>query len=272
MILQPETLMRHHDTIAIVTGAGNGIGRAIAQQLAREGAAVGIVDIDDAGGHRTARMLADAGARAHFVSADVTDYPAVESAFAEIVSALGSVSLLVNNAAFSDAGSLETISLASWHREIDVNLNGTYHCIRAMVPAMRERGGGAIVNLSSVNGLRYFGNPSYSAAKAGIISLTQAVASEYGPSGIRCNAICPGSVRTDTTTWRIRQEKDPEIFKKVARWYPLGRVAEPADIAEAAVFLGSPAAAYINGAVLPVDGGLMAGMNVMIGDFVLESQ
>lgn len=263
--------MRHKNTIAIVTGAGNGIGRAIAQQLAQEGAAVGVADIDEAGGRQTVAMLNDAGARAQFVRTDIADYASVEAAFAEVAGTLGPVTLLVNNAAFSDAGSLETISLESWHREIDINLNGTYHCIRAMVPAMKERGG-AIVNIASVNGLRYFGNPSYSAAKAGIINLTQAVASEYGPLGIRCNAVCPGSVRTDTTTWRIRQEKDPEIFKKVSRWYPLGRVAEPGDIAEAVVFLGSPAAAYINGAVLTVDGGLMAGMNVMIDDFVLESQ
>ena len=263
--------MRHENTIAIVTGAGNGIGRAIARQLAQEGAAVGVADIDEAGGRQTVAMLAEAGARAHFVRTDIADYASVEAAFAEVAGTLGPVTLLVNNAAFSDAGSLESISLESWHREIDINLNGTYHCIRAMVPTMKERGG-AIVNIASVNGLRYFGNPSYSAAKAGIINLTQAVASEYGPLGIRCNAGCPGSVRTDTTTWRIRQEKDPEIFKKVSRWYPLGRVAEPDDIAEAVVFLGSPAAAYINGAVLTVDGGLMAGMNVMIDDFVLESQ
>ncbi len=264
--------MRHETTVAIVTGAGHGIGKAIAALLAREGAAVGVIDIDAAGGTATVDMLIAAGARAHFVRADITDFAAVDAACAEIAEKLGAVTLLVNNAAFSDSGSLDTISLEGWHREIDINLNGTYHCIRAIVPAMRARGGGAIVNIASVNALRYFGNPSYSAAKAGIISLTQSVASEYGPSGIRCNAICPGSVRTDNVTWTIRQQKDPDVFKKLARWYPVGRVAEPDDVAEAVAFIGAPQAAYISGAVLNVDGGLTAGMNVMIDDFILEAR
>lgn len=264
--------MRHATTVAIVTGAGHGIGRAIATQLAQEGAAVGIVDIDEAGAQATVDLLKSNGARAHFVRGDITDFAAVESAFAEIAATLGPVTLLVNNAAFSGFGSLDTISLEGWHREININLNGTYHCVRAIVPAMKARSGGAIVNIASVNALRYFGNPSYSAAKAGIISLTQSIASEYGPIGIRCNAICPGSVRTDNVTWKLRQQKDPEVFRKLARWYPIGRVAEPSDVAEAVAFLGAPEAAYITGAVLNVDGGLNAGMNVMIDDFILEAR
>ncbi|HZY48466.1 MAG TPA: glucose 1-dehydrogenase [Devosia sp.] len=264
--------MRHADTVAIVTGSGQGIGRAIARQLASEGAAVAVVEVNDALGRETVQQLGALGARAHFVHADITDFGQVQRAFEEIGTALGPVTLLVNNAAFSDAGSLATISLDSWHREIEVNLNGTYHCVRAIVPALTARGGGSIVNIASVNALRYFGNPSYSAAKAGIISLTQSVATEYGPAGIRCNAICPGSVRTDNPTWVTRQQKDPDVFKKLARWYPLGRVAEPEDVAMAVAFLGSSEAAYISGAVLPVDGGLLAGMNVMIEDFVLEAK
>ena len=264
--------MRHGKTVALITGAGHGIGRAIARQLAREGAAVGVVDIDEAGGQRTVAELQQSGARAVFVRADITRFDEVEAAFAQVAAELGPVTLLINNAAYSDAGSLETISLEAWHREIDINLNGTYHCIRAIVPAMRAIGGGAIVNISSVNALRYFGNPSYSAAKAGMISLTKAVASEYGPVGIRCNAICPGSVRTDNATWTIRQQKDPDVFKKLARWYPVGRVAVPEDVAETVAFIGAPEAAYISGAVLTVDGGLTAGMNVMIDDFILEAK
>jgi len=264
--------MRHAETVAIVTGAGQGIGRAIARQLAAEGAAVAVVDVNDTLGRETTAELAASGARAHFAHADITAFDQVQRAFDQVASALAPVTLLVNNAAFSDAGSLEKMSLESWHREIEVNLNGTYHCTRAIVPALKARGGGAIVNIASVNALRYFGNPSYSAAKAGIISLTQSVATEYGPAGIRCNAICPGSVRTDNPTWVTRQRKDPDVFKKLGRWYPVGRVAEPEDVAMAVAFLGSAEAAYISGAVLPVDGGLLAGMNVMIEDFVLEAK
>lgn len=265
-------MSRHANTIAVVTGAGHGIGRAIAQKLADEGAAIAIAEINEHTGRQTVELLRSAGAKAHFVKTDIADFGSVDAAFAEATAALGPISLLVNNAAFTDAGSLASISLEAWHKEVDVNLNGTYHCIRAIVPLMKERGGGAIVNISSVNALRYFGNPSYSAAKAGIINLTQSVASEFGRDGIRCNAVLPGSVRTDNITWTIRQQKDPQVFQKLARWYPLGRVAEPEDIARAVAFLGSDEASYITGAALPVDGGLTAGMNVMIDEFILESR
>lgn len=264
--------MRHAKTVAIVTGGGQGIGRAIARQLAREGAAIAVVEINDLLGRETVAELTASGARAHFAHADITDFGQVQRAFQEVGVALGPVTLLVNNAAFSDAGSLETTSLESWHREIEVNLNGTYHCIRAIVSAFKQRGGGTIVNIASVNALRYFGNPSYSAAKAGIISLTQSVASEYGAAGIRCNAVAPGSVRTDNPTWVTRQQKNPDVFNRLARWYPAGRVADPEDVALAVAFLGSHEAAYVSGAVLPVDGGLLAGMNVMIEEFVLEAK
>jgi NAD(P)-dependent dehydrogenase (short-subunit alcohol dehydrogenase family) len=262
---------RHDGTVAIVTGAGRGIGRAIVNQLAAEGAAVAVVEIDEAVGKGAADELTAAGARAISLRADIAKYAEIEAAVAETAKALGAPTLLVNNAAFTDSGNLEDMKLERWHREIGINLNGTYHATRAVIPAMKANGGGAIVNIASVNALRYFGNPAYSAAKAGIVSLTQSVASEYGRHGIRCNAICPGSVRTNNVTWIKRQEKDPDVFKKLAKWYPLGRVAEPADIANAVAFLGSREAAYITGAILPVDGGLTAGMNVMIDEFVLET-
>lgn len=265
-------MSRHANTIALVTGAGHGIGRAIAQKLAAEGAAIAVAEINEDTGRQTVDLLRSAGATAHFVQTHIADFASVEAAFAEAAATLGPISLLVNNAAFTDAGGRESIALEAWHREIDVNLNGTYHCIRALVPAMKQRSGGAIVNISSVNAMRYFGNPSYSAAKAGIISLTQSVASEFGRDGIRCNAVLPGSVRTDNITWTIRQQKDPQVFRKLGRWYPLGRVAEPEDIAKAVAFLGSDEAAYITGVALPVDGGLTAGMNVMIDEFILESR
>jgi NAD(P)-dependent dehydrogenase (short-subunit alcohol dehydrogenase family) len=262
---------RHDGTVAIVTGAGRGIGRAVAAKLAEEGAAVAIVEIDEAAGREASAELAATGARVIALRADIARPAEIEAAVAEAAEALDAPTLLVNNAAFTDSGDLESMKLERWHREIGINLNGTFHATRAVIPAMKANGGGAIVNIASVNALRYFGNPAYSAAKAGIISLTQSVASEYGKHGVRCNAICPGSVRTNNRTWLKRQEKDPDVFNKLAKWYPLGRVAEPADIANAVAFLGSLEAAYITGAVLPVDGGLTAGMNVMIDEFVLET-
>jgi NAD(P)-dependent dehydrogenase (short-subunit alcohol dehydrogenase family) len=262
--------MRHEGTVAIVTGGGGGIGRATALHLAREGAAIGIVELDAAAGRETVAGIEALGGRAHLAIADISRFEEVAAAEEEIAGALGPVTLLVNNAAKAGAGSLELTSVEGWRREIEVNLDGAYHCIRAVVPAFQARGGGAIVNIASVNGLRYFGNPGYSAAKAGMINLTMSVATEYGPAGIRCNAICPGSVRTPS--WTARLEKDPRLFERLARWYPLGRVAEPEDVARAVAFLGSDEAGYITGAVLPVDGGLMAGMAVMIDEFVLEAK
>ncbi|WP_374641647.1 SDR family NAD(P)-dependent oxidoreductase [Tabrizicola sp.] len=263
---------RHHTTTALVTGAAHGIGRAIARHLAREGAAVAVLDLDAEGAAETARLIQAAGGTAFATGCDITDMAAVTAALDACEAAIGPLTLLVNNAAFTDAGDLAGIGLEAWHKEIDVNLNGAYHCLRAVLPRLQARGGGAVVNIASVNGVRYFGNPAYSAAKAGLINLTQSVASEYGRHGIRCNAVLPGSVRTDNITWKIRQEKDPQVFEKLARWYPMGRVAEPEDIARAVSFLGSDEAGYITGVALPVDGGLLAGMNVMIGEFILESQ
>lgn len=262
--------MRYANKVALVTGAGHGIGAAIAEKLASEGAAVAVLEINAQTGAAKAKDIEAAGGRACFVEADITDLAQVESAIAETEKALGEVDVLVNNAAYSFAGSLDEIAAELWNREIDVNLNGPYNCIRAVLPAMKARRAGAIVNIASVNGVRYFGSPAYSAAKAAVLNLTQSVASEYGAFGIRCNAVLPGSVRTDAVSWRMRLEKDPQVFEKLAKWYPLGRVAIPEDVAKATAYLGSDDADYITGIGLTVDGGLTAGMNVMIDEFVLE--
>ncbi len=262
----------HSKTVALVTGAGHGIGRAIAERLAGQGAAVAIVDIDGDSAADTAESLRSKGHAAFAAQADITDFDAVSRVVADSVAALGELTVLVNNAGFTDAGDIQHMPFDAWHREIDVNLNGPYHCLRAVLPRMQAQGAGAIVNISSVNGVRFFGNPSYSAAKAGLINLTQSVASEYGKHGIRCNAVLPGSVRTQNISWEIRIKKDPDVFNKLARWYPLGRVAEPEDVAKAVSFLASDDAGYITGVALPVDGGLLAGMNVMIDEFILESK
>ena len=259
---------RHANTIALITGAAHGIGRAIAQHLSAEGASLALIDIDEAGLSETVRLIRSTGGKVHSARADIADMASVSAAIDECENALGPVTLLVNNAAYAKAGTYEGTSLEEWHKEVDVNLNGSYHCLRGLLPRMKERRSGVIVNIASVNGVRYFGNPAYSAAKAGLINLTQSVASEYGQFGIRCNAVLPGSVRTDNISWVQRQQKDPQVFEKLARWYPLGRVAEPADVAKAVSFLASDDAGYITGVALPVDGGLLAGMNVMIGEFV----
>lgn len=265
-------MKKHENQVALVTGGAQGIGRAIATRLAEGGAAVCIIEIDVEHAQKTCETLAAEGHKVLFKQADVTNYQETEAAIREAESELGEFNLLVNNAGFTDAGDYETMGLENWHREVDINLNGHYHCLRAVLPGMQARKAGVIVNIASVNGVRFFGNPAYSAAKAALINMTQSVASEYGKFGIRCNAVLPGSVHTENISWEIRLRKDPQIFEKLAKWYPLGRVAQPDDVAKAVSFLASDDAAYITGIELPVDGGLLAGMNVMIDEFILESK
>ncbi len=259
-------MLRHEGKAALVTGAGHGIGRAIAARLGREGARVAVLEIDEVLGRESCALLQSEGVSSYFVRADLTEASETAQAVAEVEERLGPFDILVNNAAFTELSALREATAERWTREIDINLNGAYHAIAATLPYMAKRKSGAIVMINSVNGMRYFGNPAYSAAKAGSISLTMAIATEYGPHGIRCNAVCPGSVRTDAVSWQARLKRDPEVFEKLARWYPLGRVAMPDDIAKAVSFLASDEAGYITGAVLPVDGGLLAGMKVMIED------
>jgi meso-butanediol dehydrogenase/(S,S)-butanediol dehydrogenase/diacetyl reductase len=187
----------------------------------------------------------------------------VEAAVTLALRQFGAVDGLVNNAAFTVKSTLADCTPADWDREFDVSLRGAFLFARAVLPHMTARGRGAIVNIGSVNGLMYFGNPAYSAAKAGLLSLTRSLAVEAGPQGVRTNMVSPGSVRTSHLTWVERQRRDPKIFEKLARWYPVGRVGRPEDIAAAVCFLAADEAAFVNGANLVVDGGLTAGMGVM---------
>jgi NAD(P)-dependent dehydrogenase (short-subunit alcohol dehydrogenase family) len=249
-------------TVAI-TGASGGIGQALCRHLAARGARIAAVDRSDAV-LAFAEELNSEGITARGAVVDIADDHAVADAFA----AFGDVHVLVNNAGFSDQGTLEASDPEGWRRHIDGNLNGAYNCVHAVLPGMVERKSGAIVTVGSVNGLGALGDPAYSAAKAGLISMTRALALEYGRYGIRSNIVLPGTVRTPIWTERIR--KDPDVLKRLERWYPLGRVAEPEDVAEAIAFLASDAARAITGAALPVDCGLTAGNIVMARELTLE--
>ena len=171
--------------------------------------------------------------------------------------ARGTIDILVNNAAVAGGDGLATMAEEYWDEAVDVTLKGAFLLTRAVLPAMVSRGGGCIVNVASVNGLAHFGNEAYSAAPAGLIQLTRSVAVRYGPDGVRANAVAPGTVRTPA--WRERLERDPALPERLARFSPIGRIGEPEEVAEAVLFLASPQAAWIPGATLPVDGGLLAG-------------
>jgi len=223
---------------AVVTGAGRGIGKATAELLEKAGATVARIDVDALPG---------------VISADVSDEAAVEKAFKRI----GAVDILVNNAGIAVRKNSLEITVAEWERVIAVNLTGLFLCSRIAARGMKERGGGAIVNLASIMGFSggLFPNPAYQASKGAVVNLTRALALEFAEHRIRVNAVAPTFVRTDLTTPLFG---NPEVLKKVMHHTPLGVLPEVDDIAAAILFLAGPAARCITGVTLPVDSGYLA--------------
>lgn len=248
---------RFEDRVVVVTGAGSGIGQATAQAFAREGARVVIAEIDAARGEATAAQIRREGGEAECVEADVSRGASVEALFQRARQRYGPVDVLVNNAGAAWGNDILSVDEETWDRNMDVVLKSVYLCCRAALPQMLERRSGVIVNVSSVNGLLAFSATPYSAAKAGVISLTQNLALQYGAAGVRVNAVCPGTVRTPIMAPLL--ERDPGFLDRVARLYPLGRIGQPADIAGPVLFLASAEAAWITGQALVVDGGLTCG-------------
>jgi NAD(P)-dependent dehydrogenase (short-subunit alcohol dehydrogenase family) len=252
---------RLKDRVAIITGGASGIGRAAALLFAREGAKVVICDLNERKGAETIEAIHAGGGVARFRRADVAVAADARGVVDETLTHFGRLDVLVNNAGISLGDSVLDIDEATWDRNLAVVLKGPYLFTRAALPPMRERRSGAIVNVASVNGLLGLGEDAYSAAKAGLVNFTQNVAMRFGADGIRANVICPGTVRTPI--WQETLAKQPDVFERLAAWYPLGRVGEPEDIAKAVLFLASDDASWITGAVLAVDGGLTAGLRRM---------
>jgi meso-butanediol dehydrogenase / (S,S)-butanediol dehydrogenase / diacetyl reductase len=260
--------MRFNNRTVLVTGGGSGIGRVMAHRFAAEGATVVVADQFQQRAELAAGEIEKAGRRAIAVKADVSLSAEVDAMVALAERKCGAVDVLVNNAAICTADEIAAMDEAVWDKDVDVCLKGVFLCSRRVLPRMIERRRGVILNISSVNGLAYFGNEAYSAAKAAVINLTQSIAVRYGPQGIRANAIAPGTIRTPI--WQERIQKEPNIFERLKRWYPLGRIGEPEDVANAALFLASDDASWITGVVLRVDGGLMAGNGVMTQELLTE--
>jgi meso-butanediol dehydrogenase/(S,S)-butanediol dehydrogenase/diacetyl reductase len=263
-------MKRYAGKVALITGAGRGIGRATAERLASEGASLAILDRDGDAARVAAAALERTGNRAIALDADITDQAAVAAAVQATLQAFTRVDVLVNNAAWVLKGNLEQTDPGDWQSELDGTLTGAFLVTRTVLAPMLQQRKGAIVNIGSVNGLLALGNPGYSAAKAGLLNFTRSLATEYGPKGIRANMVSPGTIQTESPSWQKRLARDPQVFEKLARWYPVGRVGKPDDIAAAVAFVAADEAGFVNGANLVVDGGLTAGLAPMIEELTLE--
>jgi NAD(P)-dependent dehydrogenase (short-subunit alcohol dehydrogenase family) len=232
------------------------------------GAKIAAVDRNPAV-HGFIEELAKEGVAGESEGADIGEASAIGNAFARLAAKLGVIDILVNNAGYSPHPTFARTDPTGWRDDVNGNLNGAYNCAYAVLPGMREKRSGVIVNIGSVNALSALGDPAYSAAKAGMVSLTRSLAVEFGRYGIRVNIVLPGTVRTPL--WNVRASKDPNVLAKLERWYPMGRIVEPIEVARVVAFLASDDAAAITGAALPVDCGLSAGNIVMARELTLEN-
>jgi len=244
--------MRLEGKIALITGFGSGLGRAIAIRFAAEGVSVMGTSTTDAKGKETLEMIKRNGGEALFRAGDVRKTEEMKKVVEEAVTNFGGLDIAVNSAGVRTNGSIIEITEEDWDRTVDTNLRGVFVVSRLAIPEMVKRGGGVIINISARSGMTgQAGRAAYCASKGALITLTEAMAEDHAPQKIRVNCICPGPTRTPMV--------DTSTLEKLARYakrVPLGRIGEADDIAQAAVFLASDEASHVTAAILPVDGGM----------------
>lgn len=245
-------MKRLENKIAIITGGADGIGKATAIRFAQEGAIAIIWDLNEEKGERLVEDIRSDGGNADFYKVNTADYQQVEASANAVAEKYGKIDILINNAGITRDASLKKMTIEHWQQVIDVNLSGVFYCTKAISPFMLDKGYGRIITTSSVVALYgNFGQTNYVATKAGVIGMTKTWARELGRKGITANAIAPGFISTEMVTLM------PEnVLASMREKVPLGRLGKPEEIASAFVFLASDEAAYINGAVLSVDGGI----------------
>lgn len=245
--------MKLEGKVALITGAGRGIGKAIAMSFAKEGADIAIWDVNTADAENTAKEIELLGRKAIGLQVDVTNFKLVEEGLNKILDKLGKVDILINNAGITKDNLLLRMSDMEWDAVLSVNLKGTFNCTKAVSRPMIKQRYGKIVNIASIIGI--IGNPgqaNYSASKAGIIALTKTAAKELGSRNINVNAVAPGFIQTDMTA-----KLPEEIKQKMLSAIPLGKFGQPEEVAQVCLFLASEDSSYITGQTIVIDGGMV---------------
>lgn len=253
--------LRLEQKTALVTGAGSGIGRAIAIRFARAGARVAALDIADDAARKTVRKIADTGATAMAVQCDVAKQLEVDDAFRAVRDHLGGIDILVNSAGVAHVGTVEQTSEEDFDRVYAVNVKGVYNCLRAGIAVMKGRGG-AILNIASVaSSIGIADRFAYSMSKGAVLTMTYSIARDYVHENIRCNCIAPARIHTpfvDGFLARSYPGREAEVFEQLSKTQPIGRMGRPDEVAELALFLCSDAAAFITGSNYAIDGGFVS--------------
>jgi 2-keto-3-deoxy-L-fuconate dehydrogenase len=254
-------MFRLDDKVAAVTGAGSGIGQAIALLFARQGARVVALDLAEEAAAETAQKARAEGGRAEPQACDVADGAIVRTAFAEIERRHGRLDVLVNNAGIAHVGNVEATPEADFERVFRVNVKGVYLCTQAAVPIMLRQGGGVILNMASIASL--IGVPdrfAYSMSKGAVLTMTMSVAVDYMKKNIRCNCICPARVHTPFVDGYLKANypgQEAQMLQKLSEYQPLGRMGNPEEVAQLALYLCSDEASFITGQAFPIDGGVL---------------
>lgn len=244
---------------AIITGSGSGIGAAIADLFAEQGADVAVLDVDTDAGEEKAEHITEAGGSAAFFACDVSDQSAVQTTFDDIAQTFDGVDVLINNAGIAHIGDVESTTEEDFDRIYRVNVKGVYNCLHAGVPLMKDGGGGSIVNIASV--VSTVGIPdrfAYSMSKGAVLTMTYSVACDYLDDNIRCNSIAPARVHTPFVDGFLAEnypDRQEEMFEQLSQTQPIGRMGTPEEIAHLALYLCSDAAGFITGSNFPIDGG-----------------
>jgi NAD(P)-dependent dehydrogenase (short-subunit alcohol dehydrogenase family) len=249
------------DKVSVITGAGSGIGKSIAAVFSQHGSQVYMLDVDEEAARATEKEIHDADGKAHFIPCNVADQQEVRKVMQTIFDESGRIDILVNNAGVAHIGNVETTTEEDMDRIYNINIKGVYNCLHACIPFMKQTGGGVVLNLASVASVVAVADRfAYSMSKGAVLTMTQSVAKDYLDANIRCNSIAPGRVHTPFVDGFLKKNypgQEQEMFEKLSKTQPIGRMGKPEEIAYLALFLCSDEAGFITGCNYPIDGGFI---------------